>query len=57
MLKFLGSGVLLAVGAGALYYWWTHEHGSVEHQMRHARQDLQDIQPAAKDILEADSTP
>ena len=25
MFKVLGSGLALAVGAGALYYWWTHE--------------------------------
>ena len=30
MLKFIGSGIALAVGAGAFYYWWTHEHGDVD---------------------------
>lgn len=52
MLKFLGSGIALAVGAGAIYYWWTHEHGDVKDEMEHAGDHLRDTAGKAEDAID-----
>ena len=56
MMKFLGSAIALGVGAGALYYWWTHEKGEGDlHTMVHHTEDTlhdagRDLRKAAEDV-------
>jgi len=52
MLKFLGSGVALAVGAGAFYYWWTHEHANTYDHMERAAGHLHDMAKKSRSTIE-----
>lgn len=36
------SGIALAVGAGAFYYWWNHERDNVDGTLQDARDDIRD---------------
>jgi hypothetical protein len=40
MFKLLGSSIALAVGAGAFYYWWTHEHRDEDYNRKQDEQIL-----------------
>jgi hypothetical protein len=52
MLKVLGSGMALALGAGAVYYWWTHNHGDLEHEFHEMGGEFRDTSRRVKDTLE-----
>ena len=52
MFKVLGSTFALAVGAGALYYWWTHNHGDMEDEFRHMGDHFRDTGKQVKDTIE-----
>jgi hypothetical protein len=38
MFKVFGSGLAIALGAGAIYYWWTHNN----HDLQEEYHNLQD---------------
>ena len=52
MLKVLGSGLVLAIGAGALYLWM-HEHDNLQYDLRGIRRHMRKTGDELHDSLEA----
>jgi hypothetical protein len=42
MFKVLGTGLFLAAGAGAFYYWWTHNHHEMRDDYEYTRDKIRD---------------
>ncbi len=51
MFKMLG-GITLAIGAGALYYLWDHEHDGLHDQLHEAGDHLRETGKHMKDTVE-----
>ena len=52
MMKVLSSGLALALGAGAIYYWWSHNHGDMEGEFREMGDHFRDTSKHVKDTIQ-----
>jgi hypothetical protein len=51
MFKFLGTTLALAAGAGAVYYWWSHNHGDMQDEFRDMGDHFKDTGKHVTDTL------
>jgi hypothetical protein len=51
MFKVIGSGLVFAIGAGAFYYWWSHNHGDLEDEFKHMGEHFKDTGDKVKDHM------